>query len=75
MSDADSFFDTSVLLCLLYADSSRTDRIEELLAERGTISVRISNKFAAVALRNLPLSDVRQAQRLAGHSCICKNWG
>ena len=61
MSDADSFFDTSVLLYLLSEDS-KADRIEELLAERGTISVQVLNEFAAVALRKLrmPLSDVRE---------------
>jgi len=62
MSDADSFFDTSVLLYLLSADSNKADRVEELLAERGTISVQVLNEFAAVALRKLrmPLSDVRE---------------
>ena len=62
MSDADSFFDTSVLLYLLSEDSNKADRIEELLAERGTISVQVLNEFAAVTLRKLrmPLSDVRE---------------
>ena len=62
MSDADSFFDTSVLLYLLSEDSNKADRVEELLAERGTISVQVLNEFAAVALRKLrmPLSDVRE---------------
>jgi predicted nucleic acid-binding protein len=58
MSDADSFFDTSVLLYLLSEDSNKADRVEDLLAERGTISVQVLNEFAAVALRKLrvPLS-------------------
>jgi predicted nucleic acid-binding protein len=62
MSDADSFFDTSVLLYLLSEDANKADRVEELLAERGTISVQVLNEFAAVALRKLrmPLSDVRE---------------
>jgi predicted nucleic acid-binding protein len=62
MSDADSFFDTSVLLYLLSEDSNKANRVEELLAERGTISVQILNEFAVVALRKLRMSlnDVRE---------------
>ncbi len=62
MSDADSFFDTSVLLYLLSDDSNKATRVEELLAERGTISVQVLNEFAVVALRKLkmPLNDVRE---------------
>jgi predicted nucleic acid-binding protein len=62
MSAADCFFDTSVLLYLLSSDVSKADRVEQLLAERGTISVQVLNEFAVVALRKvkLPLSDVRE---------------
>ena len=62
MSDVDNFFDTSVLLYLLSSDSDRADRVELLLAERGTISVQVLNEFAAVALRKLrmPLGDIRE---------------
>lgn len=62
MSAADSFFDTSVLLYLLSQDSNKADRVEQLLAERGTISVQVLNEFAAVAMRKLkmPLSEVRE---------------
>ena len=62
MSDVDNFFDTSVLLYLLSGDSDRADRVEQLLAERGTISVQVLNEFAAVALRKLrmPLGDIRE---------------
>jgi predicted nucleic acid-binding protein len=62
MSDVDRFFDTSVLLYLLSEDIDKADRIEQLLAERGTISVQVLNEFAAIALRKLqmPLSDVRE---------------
>jgi predicted nucleic acid-binding protein len=61
MSDAEDFFDTSVLLYLLSEDFDKADRVEHLLAERGTISVQVLNEFAAVALRKLrmPLGDVR----------------
>ena len=62
MSAGDSFFDTSVLLYLLSEDSNKADRVEELLAERGTVSVQVLNEFAVVALRKLkmPLRDVRE---------------
>ena len=62
MSDVDNFFDTSVLLYLLSSDSDKADRVEQLLAERGTISVQVLNEFAAVALRKLrmPLGDIRE---------------
>lgn len=62
MSAADAFFDTSVLLYLLSKDAAKADRVEELLAEQGTISVQVLNEFAAVAMRKLkmPLSDVRE---------------
>lgn len=62
MSDAERFFDTSVLLYLLSGDSRKADRVEQLLGERGTISVQVLNEFAAVALRKLrmPLRDIRE---------------
>jgi predicted nucleic acid-binding protein len=62
MSAADAFFDTSVLLYLLSNDTEKADRVETLLAERGTISVQVLNEFAAVAIRKLkmPMSEVRE---------------
>ena len=62
MRDAERFFDTSVLLYLLSDDFHKADRVEELLAGRGTISVQVLNEFAAVALRKLrmPLRDIRE---------------
>jgi len=62
MSAADAFFDTSVLLYLLSKDAAKADRVEALLAERGTISVQVLNEFATVATRKLkmPLPEVRE---------------
>ena len=62
MSAVDSFFDTSVLLYLLSKDAAKADRVEELLAARGTISVQVLNEFAAVSLRKLrmPLPEVKE---------------
>ena len=62
MSDADPFFDTSVLLYLLSGDTPKADRIETLLSTRGVVSVQVLNEFAVVALRKLkmPLNEVRE---------------
>ena len=62
MSDADPFFDTSVLLYLLSGDTAKADRIEALLSSRGVVSVQVLNEFAVVALRKLkmPLNEVRE---------------
>jgi predicted nucleic acid-binding protein len=62
MSDAEPFFDTSVLLYLLSGDAAKADRIETLLSARGVVSVQVLNEFAVVALRKLkmPLNEVRE---------------
>jgi predicted nucleic acid-binding protein len=62
MSAVDAFFDTSVLLYLLSTNAAKADRVEELLAARGTISVQVLNEFAAVSLRKLrmPLPEVKE---------------
>ena len=62
MSAVDTFFDTCVLLYLLSNDAAKADRVEELLAARGTISVQVLNEFAAVSLRKLrmPLPEVKE---------------
>lgn len=61
-ASASSCFDTSVLFYLLSDDAAKADRVEQLLAKRGMISVQVLNEFAAVAMRKLrlPLSDVRE---------------
>ena len=62
MSAVDAFFDTGVLMYLLSSDAAKSDRVEALLADRGTISVQVLNEFAAVAIRKLkmPVSEVRE---------------
>ena len=62
MSDADPFFDTSVLLYLLSSDTAKADRVETLLSTRGVVSVQVLNEFAVVALRKLkmPLNEIRE---------------
>jgi len=53
MSEAEPFFDTSVLLYLLSGDAAKADRVETLLSGQGVVSVQVLNEFAAVALRKL----------------------
>jgi predicted nucleic acid-binding protein len=62
MSNADPFFDTSVLLHLLSGDTTKADRVETLLSARGVVSVQVLNEFAVVALRKLkmPLNEIRE---------------
>jgi predicted nucleic acid-binding protein len=62
MSEAEPFFDTSVLLYLLSGDTAKADRVETLLTSRGVVSVQVLNEFAVVALRKLkmPLNDIRE---------------
>lgn len=62
MSDAEPFFDTSVLLYLLSGDTAKADRVETLISTRGVVSVQVLNEFAVVALRKLkmPLNEIRE---------------
>jgi len=62
MSDANRFFDTSVLLYLLSSDAAKADRVEALLSTPGVVSVQVLNEFAVVALRRLkmPLNEIRE---------------
>ena len=56
------FFDTNVLLYLLSADSAKAQRAEELVAEKGWVSVQVLNEFTSVASRKLrmPFSEIRE---------------
>jgi predicted nucleic acid-binding protein len=71
MSDADSFFDTSVLLYLLSDEPGKADRVEELLARSGTISVQVLNEFTAVATRKLGLSLAEVSEILETVRGLC----
>lgn len=75
MSGADIFFDTSVVLYLLSADTRKADRVEALLAEGGTISVQVLNEFAAVAHRKNALSwqEVREALSAVREVCVTQS--
>ena len=56
MPDTETFFDTNVLFYLLSEDATKADRVEELIASGGVISVQVLNEFAVVAARKLGLS-------------------
>jgi predicted nucleic acid-binding protein len=72
MSDADVFFDTSVVFYLLSADKRKAERVEALLAEGGAINVQVLNEFAAVARRKSTLAwpEVREALSVIRAACV-----
>ncbi len=55
MSETD-FFDTNVLLNLLSPDVTKSERAEDLLADRGTVSIQVLDEFASVATRKFRMS-------------------
>lgn len=71
MSDAESFFDTSVLLYLLSAQAEKADRAEELLERSGVISVQVLNEFTVVAIRKLGLSFAEVRELLGTVRTLC----
>jgi predicted nucleic acid-binding protein len=74
MSEADSFFDTNVLLYLLSKDATKADRAEELLASGGVVSVQVLNEFASVATRKLAMTipEIREILSTIRAVCIVK---
>jgi predicted nucleic acid-binding protein len=71
MSDAESFFDTSVLLYLLSAEAEKADRVEQLLEQSGVVSVQVLNEFTAVATRKLGLSFAEVREVLGTVRTLC----
>ncbi len=53
---AGSFFDTNVLIYAPSGDEAKADRVEELIAGGGTISVQVLNEVTTVARRKIRLS-------------------
>ena len=74
MSEADSFFDTNVLLYLLSKDVTKADRAEVLLASGGVVSVQVLNEFASVASRKLvmTISEIREILSTIRALCLVK---
>ena len=71
MPGGEVFFDTTVVLYLLSADTAKADRAEELLAIGGTTSVQVLNEFVAVASRKLRMSWVEIREVLAQIRAVC----
>jgi predicted nucleic acid-binding protein len=71
MHEAESFFDTNVVLYLLSADTAKADRAEELLAIGGIISVQVLNEFASVASRKLGMTWREIREVLAQVRAVC----
>jgi predicted nucleic acid-binding protein len=66
------FLDTNILLYLLSADAAKAQRAEELVAERGWVSVQVLNEFASVASRKLRMSipDIRECLEPIRSTCV-----
>src|SRR5471030_3041611 len=71
MSEADSFFDTNVLLYLLSKDAAKADRAEVLLAFGGVVSVQVLNEFASVASRKLTMTIPEIREILSTIQAVC----
>ena len=69
---AETFFDTNILLYLLSEDAAKADRVEELIANGGVISVQVLNEFAAVASRKLGMSWSEIRGVLASIRAVCE---
>jgi predicted nucleic acid-binding protein len=65
------FFDTNVLLYLLSADTAKADRVEEILAGGGIVSVQVLNEFAAVCIRKLGMSWAEVDESLETIRALC----
>jgi len=74
MNEADSFFDTNVLLYLLSKDAAKADRAEVLLASGGVVSVQVLNEFVSVATRKLAMTipEIREILSTIRTVCIVK---
>jgi predicted nucleic acid-binding protein len=74
MSEANSFFDTNVLLYLLSAEAAKADRAEKLLAAGGIVSEQVLNEFASVASRKLAMEipEIREILSTIRAVCIVK---
>ena len=71
MNEADSFFDTNVLLYLLSKDAAKADRAEALLTSGGVVSVQVLNEFASVASRKLAMTIAEIREILSTIRAAC----
>jgi predicted nucleic acid-binding protein len=70
MSAAD-FFDSNVLLYLASGDAAKAARAENLLADRGVVSVQVLDEFASVAGRKFAMTMDEIRDVLAAVRAVC----
>lgn len=68
---ATDFLDTNVLLYLTSSDAAKAQRAEDLLADRGVVSVQVLNEFASVALRKFKMRMDEVRDLLTGIRVVC----
>ena len=69
---ATDFFDTNVLLYLTSRDTAKADRVEDLLAGRGIVSVQVLDEFASVASRKFRMTFDEIRDALSAIRSVCK---
>jgi predicted nucleic acid-binding protein len=72
VSDAEPFFDTSVLLYLFSSESEKADCVENLLVASGVISVQVLNEFASVGIRKLKMTWADVCEVLDTVRSVCR---
>lgn len=70
MSAAD-FFDSNVLLYLVSGDPTKAILAEDLLADRGIVSIQVLNEFASVAQRKFAMTMDKIRDILSGVRAVC----
>jgi predicted nucleic acid-binding protein len=70
----DRFFDTNVFVYLLSADGEKASRAEDLIRQRGVISVQVLNEIVSAGLRKLAPSmrQIRDVLAVARAACEVK---
>ena len=66
-----AFFDTNVFVYAIIQDDPRSDRAEQLIAQRGTVSVQVLSEFAAVARRKTKMPWVEICLALDSIKALC----
>ncbi len=69
---ATDFFDSNVLLYLASRNTVKADRVEDLLAGRGVISVQVLDEFASVASRKFRMTFDEIRDMLSTIRSVCK---
>src|SRR6478672_4942937 len=67
----DAFFDSNILLYLLSSKSPKGERAEELVSDRGVVSVQVLNEFANVASRKFGADFRKIRDMLAVIRAVC----